>query len=224
MHNDTLLSSYLPLVYKVAKRVARRIPRSVSVDDLVSAGTLGLIDALRRYDPSRAERFPHYAEIRIRGAIIDELRALDWLGRGERARQKRTDVGGSTSTSGGTKTSGGATDGADAAHSHRANAAHNGRLSAIGVLHIDDVSADGFDSVASDDDGPVAVCELNDDLALLATAIESLPPRHQQIISLYYVEELTLKEIGQVLGVSESRVCQLHAQIVSCLREQVVTE
>jgi RNA polymerase sigma factor for flagellar operon FliA len=177
------LESYLPLVHRVAKKIARRVPHTVSLDELVSAGTLGLIDALRRFDAARAERFVAYAEIRIRGAILDELRSMDWLSRADRGRVRR------------------------------------GEASAIsGMISVEDAAVDGIEAFASDQDTVEAPLERRQRAQRLGQAIAGLPQKEQQILSLYYVEELTLKEIGGIFGVTESRVCQLHAQAVARLR------
>ena len=177
----TTVLQYLPLVERVAKRVARRLPRSVSLDDLVGAGSLGLIDAVKRFDPERAPSFAAYAELRIRGAILDHLRSLDWLPRSMRASVKRGE--------------------SDAA-----------------VVSIDERDGVGFDGFAGSSPSPVTVLERREQRADLAAAIAQLPERTRRVLALYYVDELTLKEVGEVLGVTESRVCQLHGEAVLRLR------
>ncbi|MBI1945889.1 MAG: sigma-70 family RNA polymerase sigma factor [Deltaproteobacteria bacterium] len=172
---------YLPLVERVAKRVARRLPRSVALDDLVGAGSLGLIDAVKRFDPARAPSFSAYAELRIRGAILDHLRALDWLPRSMRASVKRGE--------------------SDAA-----------------VLSIDDRRGPGCDGFAANQPSASTVLEQREQRDRLSAAIAALPERTRRVLGLYYVDELTLKEVGQVLGVTESRACQLHGEAVLRLR------
>jgi RNA polymerase sigma factor for flagellar operon FliA len=190
-HTTTTLQQHIPLVHKVAKRIARRLPHVVQLDELVSAGTLGLIDALTRFDPTRAQWFAQYAEIRIRGAILDELRHMDWLPRAERARVRRGEQ-------------------AETLHA---------------VVSIDDVREDGFDSVGSADDlSPSAGLEHSAKKQRLAAAIAALPHKQQQVLSLYYVEELTLKQIGELLGVTESRICQIHRAAVAALREEMLDD
>jgi RNA polymerase sigma factor FliA len=182
-------------VHKVAKKIARRLPRVVNVDDLVGAGTLGLIDALSRFDPKRSDRFAAYAEIRIRGAILDELRAMDWLPRTQRARVRR------------------------AAEGQPQENAPKASLEA--VVLVDDVRDDGFDGFAGDVPTAASPFENKERSKHLTAAIAKLPMREQQILSLYYVEELTLKQIGQIFGVTESRVCQLHSHAVARLRKEL---
>lgn len=172
---------YLPLVERVAKRVARRLPRSVSIDDLVGAGSLGLIDAVKRFSPERAPSFAAYAELRIRGAILDHLRSCDWLPRTMRASVKRGE-------------------------------------SEAAVVSVDDRDGMGFDAFASSAPSAPALLDHREQRAQLASAIALLPERTRRVLGLYYMEELTLKEIGEVLGITESRVCQLHSEAVARLK------
>lgn len=172
---------YLPLVERVAKRVARRLPCSVSLDDLVGAGSVGLIEAVKRFDPERAPSFAAYAELRIRGAILDHLRAVDWLPRSMRASVKRGE-------------------------------------SESAVVSVDDRS-DGFDGFAASSPSPSMAFEARERQTRLAAAIAALPARTRRVLALYYIDELTLKEVGEVLGVTESRACQLHGEAVMRLRD-----
>jgi len=176
------VTQYLPLVERVARRMARRLPCNIALDDLVGAGSLGLIDAVRRFDPARATSFTAYAELRIRGAILDHLRALDWLPRGVRASVKRGE--------------------SDSA-----------------VVSVDDAAGLGFDGFAASQPSPRSLVEYRQRRASLAAAIASLPERARRVLGLYYVNDLTLREIGEVLGVTESRVCQLHAEAVVHLKQ-----
>lgn len=178
---------HLHLVHRVVRRMARRLPRCVSADDLVSAGTLGLMDALTRYDTGRAASFAPYAEIRIRGAILDHLRAMDWLPRSARATVKAGD--------------------SDAA-----------------IVSVEDVREDGFDTFATTLPLPSSAIERAERKEQLARAIGRLSQRDREILALYYVEDLTLKQIGEVLNVTESRVCQLHGAAVTRLRRQLADD
>lgn len=178
---------HLHLVQRVVRRLARRLPRCVATDDLMGAGTLGLIDAVNRYDHSRAASFQAYAEIRIRGAILDYLRVMDWLPRSTRATVKA-----------GTS---------DAA-----------------VVSVEDVRDDGFDTFVAALPLPSSAVERSERKERLAQAIRQLPPRDRELLSLYYVEDLTLKQIGEVMKITESRVCQLHAAAVDRLRRQLADD
>ena len=157
------------------------MPGGVALDDRVGAGSLGLIDAVKRFDPARAPSFSAYAELRIRGAMLDHLRALDWLPRGLRASVKRGE--------------------SDAA-----------------VVSIDDRTGLGCDAFATSLPMPSTVIEQREQRDRLAAAIAELPERTRRVLALYYVDELTLKEVGEVLGVTESRVCQLHGEAVLRLK------
>jgi RNA polymerase sigma factor for flagellar operon FliA len=180
------VASHLPLVHKVAKRIARRLPRVVELGDLVAAGTIGLIDAAKRFDPKRAQSFDGYAQLRVRGAIFDHLREMDWLSRSQRAR----------------------VNGDDAA--------------VLGVVSVEDVRDDGFDGFAHDLPSPALAFDVRERNEKLGDAVAQLPKRSQEILALYYVEDLTLREIGVVFGITESRACQLHGQALAQLRAQLV--
>lgn len=208
------VEQHLHLVHRVARRIARRLPRDVSLDDLVGAGTVGLLAALGRYDDTRADHFEYYAEVRIRGAILDELRAMDWLPRSVRRSVRRA---------------------AEAEHaltgrlgrppSEREVTEHLGgaprRLPvamARVVVHLEDVREGGAEALPSVAECPTTHLESGERRQELAAAIARLPLRDQQILSLYYVEELTMKQIGELMGITESRVCQLHTRLVERLR------
>ena len=189
---------HLQLVKRVATRIARRLPRQVQLDDLLSAGHEGLLDAARRFDPRKGVAFGAYAEIRIRGAVMDELRTLDFAPRSLRRR-------------------------------HRERAQSLGGLdasrfsSAANELAPHFVSTDEPDAQELPDPAALAEQQLEhrQELDELRAAVASLPERLQRVLALYYVEELTLKEIGAELGVTESRVCQLHGRAVSSIREAI---
>jgi RNA polymerase sigma factor for flagellar operon FliA len=181
------VEQYLPLVERVARRVARRLPRSVGLDDLVGAGSLGLIDAVKRFDSHRAQSFAAYAELRIRGAILDHLRTIDWLPRSMRASVKRGE-------------------------------------SEAAVISVDDRSGSGFEDFEAPSPSPASLVEQREARAALVTALGALPERTRRLMALYYVDELTLKEVGEVLGVTESRVCQLHGDAVNRLRNALHQE
>lgn len=208
------IEQHLHLVHRVARRIARRLPRDVSIDDLIGAGTIGLLAALTRYDDERADHFEYYAEVRIRGAILDELRAMDWLPRSVRRNVRRT---------------------AEAEHtltgrlgrppSEREVAEHLGgaprRLPVAlsrAVVHLEDVREGGAEALPAQAEVPTTHLESDERRREVAAAIARLPMRDQQILSLYYVEELTMKQIGELMGITESRVCQLHTRLVERLR------
>ena len=209
---------HLPLVRKVAKRIARRLPSVVEMDDLVGAGTIGLMDALQRFDPARAGGFPAYAEIRIRGAILDHLRAMDWLPRTLRTRTRRVDEAQRSLKS----SLGRSPDTAELARHLGVSERAVASAGTGAVVGVDDVRADGFEGFEVDGPAPGEALETRQRHQRLAQAIAQLPLRTQQILSLYYVEELTLKQIGAIFHLTESRACQLHGQAVAKLRAELV--
>lgn len=216
---------HLSLVRRVAERMARRLPRGVDVRDLVSAGTLGLLDALEKYDPARCDRFSAYAEIRIRGAILDELRAMDWLPRS--VREKGSRLQGAKSAL--RHALGRAPEDAEVAAylgvTPDAHAAMQREVKTAQVVSAEEVSRQGVAALAREEqalpDKELFARELRE---RLATVIRRLPERERQVLSLYYVEDLKLKEIGEIFGVTESRICQIHAQAVRRLRKMLKSE
>jgi RNA polymerase sigma factor for flagellar operon FliA len=215
---DRLLVHYTVLVRSVAHRVAAGLPSHVEIADLVQAGVFGLADAVERFDPERCPRFESYAAQRIRGAILDELRAQDWVPRTVRGRVREFDR---------------ARDGLELrlgrAASDREVAADLGVAlrevrGATRQVHLVSVEAldesGGLSDVLADDAAadPVAVVQHRESVRELSRAVAELGERDRRVIRLYYLENRTLAEIGRVLGVTESRVCQLHSRLVARLR------
>ncbi len=226
---DRLILHYAPLVKYVAGRVGSGLPAHVEQADLVSHGTFGLIDAITRYQPSREVKFESYAMARIRGAIIDELRSTDWIPRSvrNRARQFERTVAALES-----RLRRSPTDEEIAAEMDldvEEVRKFLGQLSLVNVVALDELLTDDEggaprlvdtlqDANALD---PQAVAEHGESRQLLARAVEQLPEREKVVVSLYYFEGLTLADIGRVLGVTESRICQLHTKAVLHLRTKL---
>ncbi len=205
---------YLPLVQRVARRLGRRLPPHVSVDDLVGAGVVGLLEALRRFDPTRTTEFAAFAEFRIKGAILDELRRGDLMARDARAEVKRMEgVFGDLSQRLGTPPS-----------EEELAAAMGCSLSALHVKleRLVPVRISSFDDQAAELSGntfsPFEQVRRGETTKLLAAALTRLPERQRQVLHLYYAEELTLRQIGVVMEVSESRICQIMAAATLQLR------
>jgi len=227
---DALILNYSPLVKYVAGRLASGLPQSVDTADLISYGIFGLIDAIKKFDPSRAIKFETYAIARIKGAIIDELRALDWVPRSVRSRAREIEASYLALENQFKRVP-----------SDQEVADHMGvtlkefqailtKLSYTSVVSFEELWVGGdkdegqsaLGSIKDDSaEDPVAIFESVEIKDILAGAIERLPDREKTVIALYYYEGLTLKEIGQVLGVTESRVSQLHTKAVLRLRARL---
>jgi RNA polymerase sigma factor for flagellar operon FliA len=228
---DILMIHYSPLVKYVASRVGTGLPANVEQADLVSYGIFGLIDALEKFEPDRNIKFETYAIPRIRGAIIDELRGLDWVPRSVRFKHREHD-----------KAVGELEGKLKRAPTEQEIADHMGisrselhdlvtRISSLTVLALDEPVAGGkergetvslMDTLTDYASGDLMEgLEGNETRALLSQSINALTDREKVVITLYYFEGLTLAEIGEVLGVTESRVCQIHTKAVSHLRERL---
>ena len=228
---ERLILHYSPLVKYVAGRVGVGLPPNIEQADLVSYGIFGLIDAIEKFDLERAIKFETYAISRIRGAIIDELRALDWIPRSVRSKAREVEKTYATLE----------------AELHRTPtepevAARMGiplgdlhhifsQVSYVNVVALDEllsVGGEKGDKLSLGDtledtkaEDPVMAFEGEETKFLLARAIEQLPEREKIVVTLYYYEGLTLAEIGRVLGVTESRICQMHTKAVLQLRNKL---
>ncbi len=226
---DRVVLHYTPLVRRVAGKIGATLPAHLEFADLVQCGVFGLIDAVERYEPERGARFETFAVQRIRGAIIDELRAQDWVPRTVRDRARALERAKQHLES---QLSRRATDAELAAELDITSAELRtvlGQIHLIGVDALDELvlagrSAVTVAEVVADDTAPdpVAVLEEDERRRELAAAVSRLAERDRRIVLLYYFEELTLAEIGLQLGVTESRVCQLHARVVTRLRGQLL--
>jgi len=215
----------LPKVKYIADRIAAKLPPSVERDDLYGAGVVGLIDAVERFDASRGIAFTTFAEMRVRGAILDNLRALDWASRSTRRRAREVQAVYSQIEQ---ENSRPATEEEVAERLKISISELHETLQDIRGLSITNLDerdeATGLsvaDIIADKSISPLDQLEANQRRRLLAKSIDKLPERERQVIALYYLEELTMKEIGEVLGVTESRVSQLRTQAVLRLRNSL---
>ena len=221
---DALINETLPLIKHIAHRVATRLPSNIEMRDLINAGVLGLMDAIEKFEPERNVKFKTYAEVRIRGAILDSLRDLDWAPRSLRKKSKDLEKIYSDLSQ---KLGRPATDeeiseamGEDIEDFH----ALVDQLHGLTIGSFENLSdSDDSESYINyyPDDGtndPYAKFESNELTRLLAGAIDELPEKERLVLSLYYYEEFTMKEIGALLGVNESRVSQLHTKATLRLR------
>jgi RNA polymerase sigma factor for flagellar operon FliA len=222
-----LLTRHIGLVYAVARRLACGITSSVELDELVSAGTLGLAHAVDRYDPDRGTAFSTFAGTRIRGAVLDELRSRDWLPRSIRAKYRalRASIQRLESDLGRHPTSQEIADtlGMGLAEYWRfeRDIADPSVAGAIRPSWNGHAGASTSAECAVDSDGsePLAALELEDDLAALRRAIAVLPARERTVLALYYYEELTLRQIADLMHVTESRISQIRANAIRQLRD-----
>lgn len=223
---DDLIARHAPQVKRIAYHLLARLPASVQVDDLIQAGMLGLLEAARRYDPTQGANFATFAEPRIRGAMLDEIRKGDWTPRSvhRKARAVTAAIRAVETATGREAQDRDIADrmGLSLADYHDTLAEVRGQK----LLSLDEAGPDDESEVhrvAAPDCDPADHANRESMLKALASAIDLLPEREKLVLSLYYDEELHLKEIGAVLGVSESRVSQLHGQALARLRARVAS-
>lgn len=218
-----LVREHADLVKRIAYHVAARLPPSVDVEDLIQAGVVGLIEAARHYSGARGASFETYAGIRVRGAIMDELRKGDWAPRSVHRRHR--EIAGAIRAIEQRTGREAREDEILAALGIDAATYHAALRDAVQcqVLSLNAPDADGEPSFDAPDDaaGPLDSIQREEFRDNLAAAIRDLPERERLVLSLYYDEELNLREIGAVLGVSESRVCQIHGQALLRLRSRL---
>jgi RNA polymerase sigma factor for flagellar operon FliA len=226
---DQLIVFYAPLVKYVASRIGAGLPQNVDQSDLTSYGMFGLIDAITKFDPERGFKFETYAISRIKGAILDELRSIDWVPRSVRAKAKSVERAMAKLES---KLHRAPTDEEIADELNlSALQLHNlyNQISSLGMVALDEMLSFGGggdsltlgDTLADRQDGPGGVYERIELRQMLADAINRMGEREKIVLTLYYYENLTLAEIGRVLGVTESRVCQIHTKAVLHLRSRL---
>ena len=221
---DELVQTHAALVKRIAHHLMGRLPDSVQLDDLIQAGMIGLIEAARKYDGAKGASFETYAGIRIRGAMLDEIRRGDWAPRSVHRNSRRISeaikevelVKGRDAEDHEVAEHLGMS--VDEYHSHLKDSAGCRLFSFEEIL---EKSEQGHDQVAGATPGPYGGIQQDAFQSALADAIRGLPEREQLVLALYYDEELNLKEIGAILGISESRVSQIHSQAAHRLRSRL---
>lgn len=227
---DQLIVYYAPLVKYVASRVAAGLPQSVDQADLVSFGMFGLIDAIAKFDPERGYKFETYAIARVKGSILDELRSIDWVPRSVRSKAKSVERAMVKLEA---QLHRAPTDAELAEEMDLSVDQLNGiyhQISSLGIVALDEMlsfnsgeSLTFGDTLADRADGPGGTYERVEMRQLLAEAINRMTEREKVVLTLYYYENLTLAEIGRVLGVTESRVCQIHTKAVMHLKTRLLS-
>jgi RNA polymerase sigma factor for flagellar operon FliA len=224
---EDYVKKHAPLVKRIAYHLMAKLPASVQVDDLIQAGLIGLMDAAKNYDDTQGAQFETYAAQRIRGAMLDELRQADWLPRTVRKSLRQIEstinkLEQQNKRAPNEEEIAKAMDIDLSAYQHMLLDARGHQLLYYEDLQDSD-DADFFERhVASENSDPLQMLENAGFRKLLAEAISALPEREKQMMGMYYEQELNLREIGEVLGVSESRVCQLHSQAVARLRAKLL--
>ncbi|HLJ25803.1 MAG TPA: FliA/WhiG family RNA polymerase sigma factor [Candidatus Angelobacter sp.] len=226
---ELVVQNYFNLVQAIAKKIKRRLPAHVDINDLVQTGVIGLLQASSRYDISRAVDFSTYANSRITGAILDELRKTDTCSRHDRKKAREAED---------TKLHLRAASGSEPSREQIAKAVGMGLAEYERILQRLEASKqtpsycnedeptmpDEINRLPSKDESPYDSCSKREDLKLLKTRISHLKTRHQEVLRLYYFKEMGLKQIGERLGVGEARICQIHKQALVELRRLIETK
>jgi len=226
---DDLILTYTPLIKYIAARLAARLPPNISLDDLISSGIIGLIDAIDKFDISKNVQFKTYAEFRIKGAMLDELRSLDWVPRSVRGKISQLEAATATMEH---KLGRPATDEEMAQAMNLSLKEFHQLLDETKAISFMDIEllkqnspelrgSDLTELIEQDGLDPFLALSFSQIRTLVAQAITELSPKEQLVISLYYFEELTMKEIGLVLDYTESRISQMHSKAVLRLRTKL---
>jgi RNA polymerase sigma factor FliA len=226
-YRDQLITEYLPYVKRIVNRIAVHLPSTVDIEDLMNVGVIGLIQAVDRYDPKRDNKFMTYAVFRIRGAVLSELRARDFLSRANRRKIRELE---NVQLKLEQKLGRDVEDfevanvlGIDIEQVHQTK-----QLSGISFISFEELGFSSKDEkeklinyLIDRDDDALTITRLKELKIAVARAIEQLPEKEKLVISLYYLDELTMKETGKVLNVTESRVSQIHSQAIMRLRAKL---
>jgi RNA polymerase sigma factor for flagellar operon FliA len=229
-YRDQLITEYLPYVKRIVHRIAVHLPSTIDIDDLMNVGVIGLIQAVDRYDPSRDNKFMTYAVFRIKGAVLSELRSRDFLSRSNR--RKIRDLENACLKL--EQKLGREVDDVEVANELGVDVEQVYRtkqMSSISFISFEELGFSSRDEkekllsyLVDNDDDAMTLTRLKELKEALARAIENLPEKERLVISLYYIEELTMKETGKVLNITESRVSQIHSQAILRLRAKLKKE
>jgi RNA polymerase sigma factor for flagellar operon FliA len=223
---DDMVAKYMPLVKHIASKFSYNLPPAVEYEDLISIGLVGLMDALSRFDPERGIKFETFATYRVRGTILNQLNALSWIPRGVREKSKKlektvtelSDKLGRVPTGDEIAVEAGLS-----SEQYEKIVADSGPVSFVPIDTIGEAE-DGSEELCSDMESPEKLVESTLRIERVAACVKQLPEKERITVTLYFYEDLTLKEIGKVLGVSESRACQLLSQAMLKVRGMVGAE
>jgi len=223
----SMLKQYSPLVRRLAHQMIAKLPANVEIDDLIQVGMIGLTDAMTRFDHKQGVQFETFATQRIRGAMLDELRGADWMSRGNRKQQRDIEKAVRSLE----QQLGRAPAESEIAKEMGISLADYqellGKVRGTQLIYLEDMSGDEGDAdfldrhVADENENPLAMLQDRRMREALVAAIKLLPEREQYVMSMYYEQDMNLKEIAAVLGVTESRICQLHSQSIARLRSKL---
>ena len=229
-YRDQLITEYLPYVKRIVHRIAVHLPSTIDIDDLMNVGVIGLIQAVDRYDPSRDNKFMTYAVFRIKGAVLSELRSRDFLSRSNR--RKIRDLENACSKL--EQKLGREVNDVEVAQElgiEVDQVYRTKQMSSISFISFEELGFSSRDEkekllnyLIDNDDNALTLTRLKELKEAVAKAIEQLPEKEKLVISLYYLEELTMKETGKVLNITESRVSQIHSQAILRLRAKLKKE
>lgn len=223
LSRDELILSYHPLVRTIACRMARRLPPSVDVDELINVGMIGLIDAVDRFDPERGVPFKSYAEIRVQGAMIDSLRNDDWVPRSVRRKSNRIEevrlqLSRNLNRDPSREEMAAAMETSVESYEGLVRDARITRLISLDVSTTDDGRTPLVESIGREDDSAEEQLGMEQLKELVTHAVGCLPEKERVAVTKYYLQGLTLRQIGAILGVTESRACQLRGQGIKRLK------
>ncbi len=228
---EQIVLEHTPLIRYIVNRIAVRLPSHIDLDDLHNTGVIGLMDAIEKYDPEKNCKFKTYAEFRIKGAILDQLRSLDWVPRSVRQKSRRLEraygeveqrLGRSASE-----------DEVADSLGLQIDKFHEllNQVRGISLVNLEEIRGNGgdgertgtFADIVEDvhSENPFATLKLHEMKQIVADTIGTLPEKERLVVSLYYYEDLNMKEIGGILGITESRVCQIHTKSVLRLRAKL---
>jgi len=226
-YRDQLISEYLPYVKRIVQRLAVHLPSTVDIDDLMNVGVIGLIQAVDRYDPRRDNKFMTYAIFRIKGAVLSELRARDFLSRSNRRKIRELESAYQRLE----QKLGREADDTEIAQEMGVEldqVYRTKQMSSISFISLEELGVSSKDEkeklmsfLANNEDDALNLTKLKELKEGLSGAIKQLPEKERLVISLYYLDELTMKETGKVLGITESRVSQIHTQAILHLRSRL---